>query len=65
MRLVMLTPLPTAAYLLRLAVPMLPTTTSASLRPMPISRSGSPAPRFRAYTRSMAFCISMAQATAR
>ena len=61
----MLTPLPTAAYLLRRAVPMLPTTTSASFRPIPISSSGSPAARFRSFTRAIAFCISMAQATAR
>ena len=62
---VRLTCVPTAAYFIRRFEPMLPTITSPVWTPIPISTSGNPRSRLRAFTPSIASCIARAQATAR
>ena len=60
-----LTALPTTAYLARCSEPILPTTASPVLRPMPISNRGRPAAACSRLMSAIARCMASAQAAAR
>src|SRR5262249_31460354 len=64
-RAAMFTALPTTAYLARCSEPMLPTTASPVLTPIPISKRGSPARACSRFSSDMARCMASAQAAAR